>query len=118
MPPGATGSRANPDSLAKWTSLAETRAASLAKLARPDSRGKGTSRPAEVLVRRAHPVAVRTAGRLVVRAAALGLADMVQSIANGMAAIPEAIGRRVAKRSRCPPRRRKFNAHIRKPCAS
>src|SRR5207302_5198129 len=112
MPPGATGSRANPDSLAKWTSLAEIRAAS------PDSRGKGTSRPAEVLVRRAHRVAVRTADRLVVREAALGLEDTVQSIANGMAAIPGAIGRRVAKRSRCPPRRRKFNAHIRKPCAS
>jgi hypothetical protein len=122
---GSKVSRASPDSLAKWINLAEIKAANLVnranpvRVANPDNQG---SKQMEIrlaeLVRRVHRMAVRTVGQLAVRAAELGLAAPVRSIASGTAAIPEATGRRVAKRNQFLPRRKKFSDLTRRPCAS
>src|ERR1700722_12802246 len=98
--------RASQGSLGRWISLAGIKAAANpVRAANPDNRG---SKQMEIrlaeLARRAHRMAVRTAGQLAVRAAELGQAAPVRSIASGTAAIPEATGRRVAKRNQFLPR--------------
>src|ERR1700720_4703559 len=93
--------RASQDSHGSWISLAEIRAASRVnranpvRAASPDSRDKATTANREAPVRRVHRMAVQTAGQLAVRAAELGPAAPVPSIASGTAAIPEATGLRV-----------------------
>src|SRR5437879_6023666 len=120
MPLAGTGSRAsrgNPGS-GKQISLAETRAANQVRQVSPASRDKATARHPEATAHQAHRMAVRTEDLLAVHAAVPGLAATARSIAGGTVAIPEAIGRRDTKRSRCRLRRKKFNALTRKPCAS
>src|ERR1700730_3271742 len=104
MPPGATGSQVNnqdspdnkgsPASRASKVSLAE-----IISRASPASLDKATNKLAGAIVRRAHPVVDRTGDPSAGRAAAPGPAATVRSIASGMAAIPEAIGRKVARRN-------------------
>ena len=128
MPQDVMGSRASPDSLAKWINLVEIKAANPVsqvnranpvRAANPDNRG---SKQMEIrlaeLARRVHPMAVQTVGQLAVRAAELGLAAPVRLIASGTAAIPEATGLRVAKHNQCLPHRKKFSDLTRRPCAS
>ena len=128
MPQDVMGSRASPDSLAKWINLVEIKAANPVsqvnranpvRAANPDNRGSKQMeiRPAE-LARRVHRMAVRTVGQLAVRVAELWPAALVRSIASGTVAIPEATGRRVAKRNQCLLRPKKFSDLTRRPCAS
>jgi len=117
--------RASQGSLGRWINLVEIKAANpvnranLVRAANPDNRG---SKQMEIrlaeLARRVHRMAVRTVGQLAVRAAELGLAAPVRSIASGTAAIPEATGRRVAKRNQCLLHPKKFSDLTRRPCAS
>src|ERR1700680_884124 len=89
---GSKGNRASPDSLAKWINLVEIKAANpvnranTVRAASPDSRGSKQmeTRLAE-LARRVHRMAGRTVGQLAVRAAELGPAALVRSIASGTA---------------------------------
>src|ERR1700730_16290177 len=111
--------RASQDSHGSWISLAEIRAANRVNRANPvRAASKATTANREAPVRRVHRMAVRTAGQLAVRAAELGPAALVRSIANGTAAIPEATGLRVMKRNPCRLHRKKFSELTRKPCAS
>src|ERR1700686_4714927 len=106
---GSRVNRASPDSLGRWISLVEIKAANPVsqvnranpvRAANPDNRG---SKQMEIrlaeLARRVHRMAVRTVGQLAVRVAELWPAALVRSIASGTVAIPEATGRRVAKRN-------------------
>src|SRR5260370_40140392 len=100
MPPAGTGSRAsrgNPGS-GKQISLAEIRTANPVRLVRLVSRDKATARQPEATARQAHRMAARTEGQLAARAEGPGPGATGQSIASGMAARPEAIGRRGTKR--------------------
>src|ERR1700680_1149748 len=96
--------KASQGALGRWINLVEIKAAN------PVSQ-----------VNRANPVRAaspdnRGSKQMEIRPA--GLAAPVRLIASGTAAIPEATGRRVAKRNQCLPHRKKFSDLTRRPCAS
>src|SRR3989442_14762135 len=116
MPLAGTGSRASRGNggSGKQISSAEIRAANLVRLVSRVGGDKATARQPEATARQAHRMAVRMEGQLAARAEVPGPVVTARSIASGMAATPEAIGRRDTKRSQCRPRRKKFSALTRK----
>src|SRR5579863_5848190 len=105
MPPDAMASRVNRvnrGSLARWINSVGIRVAnpvSPVKLVSPDNQAsKQMEIRLAVLALRVHLMEVRTAVQSVDRVVVLGRVGSARSIANGMVAIREVIGLRVAKR--------------------